>query len=79
MQSDNPTLGPVLALFSMKYHPSRVEQKLMSNSGLELLWHWERLFFKEGLMYGHLQLPDGGEGVDQLVLSRQEPYLRVNY
>ncbi|KAI2647670.1 Protein NYNRIN [Labeo rohita] len=68
MQLDDPTLGPFLVFFSMKKYPSKVERQSMSKSGLELLRQWGRLFFKEGLLYRHLQLPDGGEGVDQLVL-----------
>ncbi len=68
MQSNDPTLGPFLAFFSLKKYPSKVERQLMSKSGLELLRQWGRLFFKEGLLYRHLQLPDGGEEVDQLVL-----------
>ncbi|KAI2650559.1 Retrovirus-related Pol polyprotein [Labeo rohita] len=68
MQLNDPTLGPFLVFFSMKKYPSKVERQSMSKSGLELLQQWGRLFFKEGLLYHHLQLLDGGEGVDQLVL-----------
>uniref|UniRef100_A0A8C2FIK4 Gypsy retrotransposon integrase-like protein 1 n=1 Tax=Cyprinus carpio TaxID=7962 RepID=A0A8C2FIK4_CYPCA len=68
MQLDDPTLRGFLAFFSRNKYPSKVERQLMSKSGLELLRQWGRLFVKEGLLYRRLQLPDGGEEVDQLVL-----------
>lgn len=49
-------------------YPTKEQRQSMSKRCLELLPQWSRLFKRDGLLYRHLKLPDGGEEVDQLVL-----------
>lgn len=68
LQRADPAIGAVLLFFQQRRMPGHVERQRLRPAVLGLLRQWDRLTMRNGLLYRMHQLPDGGEGVYQLVL-----------
>ncbi|KAL6476249.1 hypothetical protein MHYP_G00147480 [Metynnis hypsauchen] len=70
LQEADPVIGPFLRFWRRGQSPTSMERKEIPADVLELVRQWQRLGDRDGVLYRHVQPPEGGRRVWQLVLPR---------
>ena len=68
LQEADPLLKEVLSFWRRQTRPSAAERRQLSPSVMAVLRQWDRLVDHEGVLHRRIFLPEGGEGILQLLL-----------